>query len=179
MSKIQSRLIASLIGVVALFVRGMLVLGQETAKPNAVEQPPTFSEVRAIFAAKCLACHGNDPKELKGDYDLRTRESAIKGGESGDAAIVPGQPDKSPLFKAITWADDTLQMPPKENDRLSAEQIALVRRWVASGAKWEESAAALSPLSKPGEEWASSAGGIRIATSGGRSADWDNRAYEP
>ena len=61
------------------------------------EEEPSFGEVRAIFAAKCLACHGNDPKDLKGDYDLRTRAAAIKGGESGDAAIAPGQPDKSPI----------------------------------------------------------------------------------
>ena len=102
MSKVQSRLIVSLVGVAALLVRAVLVLGQEAAQPTAVEQPPAFGEVHTIFAAKCLACHGNDPKELKGDYDLRTREVAIKGGESGDAAIVPGEPDKAEMqFRSI------------------------------------------------------------------------------
>jgi mono/diheme cytochrome c family protein len=143
---------------------------------QSADAPFLFSEVRALFAAKCLACHGNDPKDLKGDYDLRTRDAAIKGGESGDVAIVPGNPEKSPLYKAVTWEDDALQMPPKENDRLSAEQVALIRRWIAAGAKWDEAAAAASPT---GDNWAGSAGGIRIATSGGRSADWDNRTYEP
>jgi len=95
---------------------------------------PSFADVRAIFAAKCLACHGNDAKEIKGEYDLRTRAAAIKGGESGEAAIVPGQPDKSPLFRAVTWEDKSLQMPPKENDRLSAVQIAIIRRWIEGGA---------------------------------------------
>jgi mono/diheme cytochrome c family protein len=108
--------------------------GEDTVQSSE----PTFTEVRAILAAKCLACHGNDAKELKGDYDLRTREAAIKGGESGEAAIVPGQPEKSPLYRALTWQDESLQMPPKENDRLSAEQVAAVRRWIAAGAKWEE-----------------------------------------
>src|SRR5947207_2774248 len=90
-----------------------------TASLSLAEEASPFTEVRAIFAAKCLACHGNDPKELKGDYDLRTRESAISGGESGGAAITPGQPEKSPLYRAVTWEDDALQMPPKANDRLS------------------------------------------------------------
>src|SRR3954453_16927879 len=70
---------------------------------SAADEAPPFSEIRALFAAKCLACHGNDPKELKGEYDLRTRAPAIKGGESGEAAILPGLPDKSPLYRAITW----------------------------------------------------------------------------
>src|SRR5438270_9625392 len=95
---------------------------------SAADSSPPFTEIRAIFAAKCLACHGNDTKDLKGDYDLRNRETAIKGGESGETAIVPGEPDKSPLYKAVTWADDALQMPPKENDRLSTTQVALIRR---------------------------------------------------
>src|SRR3954471_18791676 len=97
---------------------------------RAAEEPTqrgNFAEVRAIFAAKCLACHGTDPKELKGDYDLRTREAAIKGGESGEAAIVPGEPDSSPLYRAVTWDDGAFQMPPKENDRLTAEQVAVIR----------------------------------------------------
>src|SRR6185369_7130460 len=84
--------------------------------------PVDFGQVQSIFAAKCLACHGSDPKEIKGGYDLRTHEAAIKGGESGDVAIVPGEPDKSPLYKAVTWDDESLQMPPEANDRLTREQ---------------------------------------------------------
>ena len=162
---------------VALFLLSALLHAQEPAKPQAAVRSPSFAQVRAIFAEKCLACHGNDIKQLKGDYDLRTREAAIKGGESGEAAIVPGQPEKSPLYRAITWEDENLQMPPKANDRLSADQIAMIRRWIADGAKWEAPAA--TPNANAGLAWSSGAGGIRIATSGGRSADWDNRAYEP
>jgi mono/diheme cytochrome c family protein len=138
------------------------------------DAPPSFAAVRAIFAEKCLSCHGNDPKEIKGRYDLRTREAAIKGGESGDVALVPGEPDKSPLYKAITWNDESLQMPPKENDRLTKDQVAAIRNWIAAGAKWEATSAA-----QPNEKWSAANGGIRVATSGGRSADWDNRTYEP
>jgi mono/diheme cytochrome c family protein len=160
-------------------IAGLATAAEEPARPTADNS--SFAEVRAIFAAKCLACHGNDPKDLKGDYDLRTREAAIKGGESGDAAIVPGQPEKSPLYRAVTWQDDAMQMPPKENDRLSADQVAVISRWIAAGAKWEEPGArGQEPASKSGgDSWNNSSGGIRFATSGGRSADWNNRTYEP
>jgi mono/diheme cytochrome c family protein len=163
-----------------------LATAQESARPNT--DAPSFAEVRAIFVAKCLVCHGNDAKDLKGDYDLRTRDAALKGGESGEAAIVPGQPEKSPLYRAITWQDDAMQMPPKENDRLSAEQVAVVRRWIAAGVKWEEEGPVASgqkpaargqrPDGKGGDSWKSGSDGIAIATSGGRSADWDVRTYE-
>jgi mono/diheme cytochrome c family protein len=157
--------------------RGAYLLGLFACAASAqAADAPAFAEVRAIFAAKCLACHGNDPQDLKGDFDLRTRETAVKGGESGEPAIVPSQPDKSPLYRAVTWEDDALQMPPKENDRLSVEQIAVIRRWIAAGAKWDDSAAIAT---RPTEPWSIGAGGIYIATSGGRSPDWDNRTYEP
>src|SRR5688572_19964329 len=79
----------------------LLILFFQT--PGYAQDPSAFGQVRSIFAANCLACHGKVAHELKGDYDLGTREAAIKGGETGEAAIVPGQPEKSPLYRAITW----------------------------------------------------------------------------
>ncbi len=154
----------------------LLLVLATTSGVRADEEPVPFAEVRTILSAKCLACHGNDPKDLKGEFDLRTRASALKGGESGEAAIVPGEPDTSPLYRAITWADDALQMPPKENDRLTAEQVALVRRWIAEGAKWTEPQVADV---KPTDAWSRGPSGVRIATSGGQSPEWDSRTYEP
>src|SRR6478672_13322713 len=152
----------------------LLITGTCLAADDQPASAVDFGQVQAIFAAKCLACHGSDPKEIKGGYDLRTREAAIKGGESGDVAIVAGEPLKSPLYRAVTWDDESLQMPPKENDRLTKEQVAVIRNWIAAGAKWDTTAA-----TKPDQKWAGQSGGIRIATSGGRSADWENRTYEP
>ncbi|MCV5264110.1 hypothetical protein OFC55_41245, partial [Escherichia coli] len=42
-----------------------------------------------LFQEKCLACHGNDTQKIKGGYDMRTQESALKGGESEKASITP------------------------------------------------------------------------------------------
>src|SRR5262245_19405610 len=81
----------------AVYCLALVFLLDLSAACAAAEDPVPFAAVRGLLAAKCLACHGNDAKDLKGDFDLRTRASAIKGGESGAAAIVPGEPDKSPL----------------------------------------------------------------------------------
>jgi mono/diheme cytochrome c family protein len=156
----------------AILMLVMAAVGR--AAVGRAAEPVPFAQVREILAAKCLACHGNDASDLKGDFDLRSRTAALKGGESGEPAIVPGQPDKSPLLRAVTWEDDTLQMPPKANDRLSVEQIDILRRWIAEGAQWE-------PARRPSDEWkpTPTAGdaAVRVLTSGGLSPDWDNRTY--
>jgi len=145
------------------------------ALPGRAAEPVQFAQVREILAAKCLACHGNDPKDLKGKFDLRGLDTATKGGESGEPAIVPGQPDKSPLLRAVTWEDDTLQMPPKANDRLTEEQIDIVRRWIAEGAKWEEA----KPTRRASEGTVTRSVTTTVTTSGGLTPDWDNRQYNP
>jgi mono/diheme cytochrome c family protein len=133
-----------------------------------------FRDVQPLLKAKCLACHGDDPQDLKGQLDLRTRAAALKGGESGAPALVPGDPAKSPLFVAVTWRDANLQMPPKENDRLTALQIELVRTWIAADAPWPETNPA-----QPTPTEAASVDGVSIPTSGGRSPEWTNRRYQP
>src|SRR5262245_47234029 len=59
----------------------------------------------SIMKAKCLACHGDDPKMMKGGLDLRTREKVLEGGDRGEPAIVPGEPDKSPLIRSVERTD--------------------------------------------------------------------------
>ena len=56
----------------------------------------------------------------------------MKGGESGPA-LVPGEPERSLLIKAVRYSDENLQMPPKDK-KLSADQIAALEQWVRLGA---------------------------------------------
>ncbi|MDA1231479.1 MAG: hypothetical protein O2856_11945 [Planctomycetota bacterium] len=95
-------------------------------------------KVLPLLQQKCLGCHGGDQNDVKGEYSVVDRENLLKGGESGDPAIVPGKPDESTLYSAISWKE--LEMPPKENDRLTVEQIAIVRRWIEGGAPWPDDA---------------------------------------
>ena len=97
-------------------------------------------KVRGILNAKCLACHGEEGKNLKGDLDLSTRAAMLKGGESEEAALVPGKPLASPLYLAATrkHEDDWSAMPPKENDKLAEAQLAVLKRWIELGAPWPD-----------------------------------------
>ena len=93
-------------------------------------------KVRGILNAKCLACHGEAGKKLKGDLDLSSRAAMLKGGESEEASLVPGKPLASPLYLAATreHEEDWSAMPPKENDKLTADQLAVLKRWIDLGA---------------------------------------------
>ena len=98
----------------------------------------------------------------------------------GEAAIVPNQPDKSSLYLAITRAheDEWKPMPPKENDKLTAEQVGWIKDWIASGAPWPDEAKMASLTKANADRW-SAEDGVTVTTSGGLSADWTNRRYKP
>ncbi len=145
--------------------------GKGTA-PTAEAERHFVRHVLPVLKDKCLACHGDDPKKQKGGLDLRTRAAMLTGGDSGEPALVPGRPEKSPLFIAVTRKDDTLKMPPKENDKLSTDEVERFRGWIAAGAPWPE-AARIAALQKD------DAAGVTVATSGGLSPDWTNRRYQP
>ncbi len=162
-----------------IFLGASLLAGQSFAVQDTTTSQAEeifIHRVDKIFKDKCLACHGNDPDDLQGDFDVRTREGLLKGGESGDASIVPGKPGESVLVQAIKWND--LEMPPKENDRLTDEQIKYVEDWITGGAPWPDAARQSEILKNTAAQWAAKSG-VQIKTSGGLSDDWTNRKYNP
>ncbi|MDC0262085.1 PSD1 and planctomycete cytochrome C domain-containing protein [Planctomycetaceae bacterium] len=133
-------------------------------------------KIAPLLKSKCLACHGEKREDLKGDFDVSSLAGLLKGGESGDPSLVPGEPAKSTLFSAINW--DGYEMPPKENDRLTEDQIELVRQWIVAGAPWP-SDTKQSELRKA--EWSieSNEDGLIVKTSGGLADEWTYRRYDP
>ncbi|MBI3417511.1 MAG: PSD1 domain-containing protein [Verrucomicrobia bacterium] len=89
-------------------------------------------KIRPVLIERCYKCHSAESEKLKGGLLLDSRAGILKGGESGQPAIVPGQAERSRLIEAIRYLNDDLQMPPKK--KLSAEQIADFVAWVNSGA---------------------------------------------
>ncbi len=85
-----------------------------------------------MLAKNCYKCHSSESLKVKGGLLLDTRDGLLKGGDTGPA-LVPGDPDKSLLIKAVRYADPDLQMPPK-GDKLSDEQINDLVTWVKMGA---------------------------------------------
>ena len=149
---------------------------------NAVEVPADVlfaRKIQPLFKVKCLTCHGDDPEKLKGDLDMRTRAGLLKGGESEEPALIPGKAMASPLYLAVTRAheDDWSAMPPKENDKLSAEQIGYIKEWITAGAPWPNSKRVVAIL-KEADPWGET-DGVMVKTSGGLDAGWTNRKYDP
>src|SRR6267142_5201447 len=90
------------------------------------------AKVRPVLIDNCYKCHSQQAEKIKGSLLLDTREGLLKGGDTGPA-IVPGDPEKSLLIKAIRYTDADLQMPPKDK-KLPDDQIADLVNWVRMGA---------------------------------------------
>jgi hypothetical protein len=89
-------------------------------------------DILPVMEASCLSCHGADVQ--LGKLDLRTRESALRGGDHG-AAFVPGNAEGSKLFRMIAGLEEPAM--PMGLDPLTADQIAAFRAWINQGAQWE------------------------------------------
>ncbi|MDB6123155.1 MAG: hypothetical protein JWQ71_2148 [Pedosphaera sp.] len=90
-------------------------------------------EIKPIFEASCIKCHGRGKD--KGGLRLDTRETLLKGGDSG-ATIVPGKSAESYLVELVHGFDPDSIMP-KKGSKLTPEQIGLLRAWIDQGAKWD------------------------------------------
>jgi len=135
--------------------------------------------IAPLFQEKCLACHGKDASSIKGGLDIRTQESALRGGVSDTASLVLGKPEESPLYLAATRShDDWAAMPPKEADKLNAEQLDWIRDWIAGGAAWPDESR-VAQIAKANEAAWSAEDGVIVVTAGALSKDWANRRYNP
>ncbi len=88
-----------------------------------------------IFDKHCLKCHGGVKQQ--GGLSFLFREAALDTTESGSRAIVPGDLTHSEMIHRISSDDPDLMMPP-EGDRLSAEEVEKLKRWIEEGAKWSK-----------------------------------------
>src|SRR5262245_20682897 len=102
-----------------------MLLAVVTTTPGLAREPSFADDVRPLFQAKCVLCHGE--KTPKADLSLTTLAAVMKGGESGPV-VVPGKPDESPLYEKVHSGT----MPPNKKDRLSAAEVELIRRWIAA-----------------------------------------------
>ncbi|MBI1831169.1 MAG: DUF1549 domain-containing protein, partial [Planctomycetes bacterium] len=85
------------------------------------------THVRPILKAHCFECHG-EGKKLKGGLDVRLRHYVVKGGKSGPA-VLPSQPADSPMLQRVR----SQEMPPGKK-KLTKDEVALIERWIQSGA---------------------------------------------
>jgi hypothetical protein len=109
------------------------------------------TRIRPVLVERCYKCHSQQAAKVKGGLRLDSRKGLLQGGDSGPA-VVPGDPGKSLLIKAIRYTDSSLRMPPKRP--LTAEQVADFESWVRQGAPDPRTETAQSYSADPGKRWA-------------------------
>ncbi len=122
---------------------------------GAAEPVDYLKQIKPLLTQRCVSCHG--PDKQRSSLRLDTAAFIREGGKSGQV-IVPGKSARSLLIQCVLGADGYIAMPPK-GDRLSPQQIALLRTWIDQGAKSpdnEKSAGArkhwsFQPISRPAE----------------------------
>jgi hypothetical protein len=135
MRQFRRRTTIALLGLLTVAAAG---LGQGPAAPDFTR------EVRPILGRYCFKCHGPDEKTRKAKLRL---DVPIK---ADDPAIAPGHPDKSELVARIHSNDkDTIMPPPSTKTALSYAQKDVLKRWIASGAKFEQHWAFVAPKATP------------------------------
>lgn len=113
-----------------------------TAKIAAVQDANLFeNRIRPLLAANCFACHG---ESAMAGLRVDSRAGLLRGGETGPA-IVPGDPDKSALLKAVQHAEGFPRMP-RGRAKLAPADIDAIAEWIRGGAVWPAADEAPAPV---------------------------------
>jgi len=120
----------------AALIFGLVLVAPRPAR--SADTPVSFSrDVRPILARHCYACHGPDAKQRKADLRLDTKAGAF-ADLGGRHAFVPKDTEESEALRRVVSDDKTERMPPGGDEkRLTADQVDILKRWVAQGAPWE------------------------------------------
>ena len=93
-----------------------------------------IKEVQPILPTHCIKCHGG--VRAKSGLSFARKESVFSPAQSGQPAVVPGNPGASELLARITSHDNDERMPPEKP--LTAKEISTLRTWIEEGATWPE-----------------------------------------
>jgi ankyrin repeat protein/mono/diheme cytochrome c family protein len=95
-------------------------------------------DIRPIFERSCAGCHGGE--KPRAQFTLASRDSLLKGGQSGEPAIAPGYSDDSLLIQYVSGKIEDLEMPPLDRREkypaLNETEIERLRVWIDAGAPW-------------------------------------------
>ena len=132
-------------------MKRFLVISIALALPLGAAEPLAFNrDIRPILSKTCFTCHGPDAAAVEGELRLDIRDHALKGGESGKPAIVPGKPEESLVVKRINHKDpDEVMPPPEAHMKFTSEDAAKLTRWIKEGAVYEGHWAFQTPKKAP------------------------------
>jgi hypothetical protein len=134
-------LLGSALGVLALYAAGFdLTAAAPAPTPPAASTSPVpgaevsfMREIAPILAQRCFSCHDAKTEEPGGELRLDTYEGMTKGDHP---AVWPGEPDDSGIIQRVLEEDGSSRMP-RDEAPLPPAQIALIRRWIEAGAKFD------------------------------------------
>jgi hypothetical protein len=132
----------------SLATLGCAAFAMAPPKSQSAQKLDYLRDIRPIISTNCFPCHGQDEKKQQAALRLDRADSAYGKSDEGHIAIAPFKPQASALIARIT-ASGPLKMPPeKSGHRLSAADIATLKRWIAEGAVYEPHWA-FRPLRRP------------------------------
>jgi hypothetical protein len=121
---------------------------EPAALPPAARKKVSFrQDVYPLLAARCFQCHRGADASSGHRLDLRTE---LLGEGNGKPLVRPGHSGESRLIQLVAGSVPGKVMPPR-GERLSAEQVGLLRAWVDQGLDWDE---ALLPSHARSAHWA-------------------------
>ena len=105
------------------------------------EQVSFNNQIQPLLSEYCYHCHGPDSagrKPKKHPMRLDKEQFAFEPRDDGKTVIVKGHPETSELVRRITATDDDIMPPASEHKTIKPEEIALIKKWIAQGAKYEK-----------------------------------------
>ena len=112
--------------VLAAFALSFVFVGATPVRSAAAS--PHAPDVHAILETHCVECHGGE--KTKAGLDVTTRAALLRGGESG-AAVQPGQPEASLLYRMVTHEEEPGM--PHKKDKLPTAEIKTIAAWIGGG----------------------------------------------
>ncbi len=105
-------------------------------RPPGASRPVDYArDVRPILETRCYACHG--PEKQRAGLRLDKKAAALRGGSDGIPAIRPGHAAESELVRRVASVDPEERMPSR-GDRLTPDEVGILRAWIDRGATWPE-----------------------------------------
>ncbi len=120
------------------------------ATTNAGETVDFSRDIQPVVTRRCSQCHGAE--ERSGNVSFDDKSSLFGEADSGRRPLVAGKPNQSEMVRRLQSRDEDVRMPP-EGERLADDEIRLVTRWIAEGARLPDSAPSSEPSKIESEHW--------------------------
>ena len=102
-----------------------------SAAVDAGSAPDYTARVAPILKKYCAGCHNDEDRE--GKFSLENYASLHRGTAHGPA-FLPGDAKGSRIIRVLTGAAKPT-MPPEDEPRPAADEIALIAAWIEAGAR--------------------------------------------